>query len=53
MSTTSMDLRWLCDLEGLPAATDGRAGLRVMTVLEAATRSLALEGAFVSVEDVA
>jgi predicted dehydrogenase len=40
-------------LEGRPAATDGRAGLRVMTVLEAAARSLALDGAFVSVEDVA
>jgi predicted dehydrogenase len=37
--------------EGRSAATDGRAGLRVMTVLEAATRSLALDGAFVSLED--
>jgi predicted dehydrogenase len=34
-------------------ATDGRAGLRVMTVLEAAARSLQLDGAFVTVEDCA
>src|SRR5919199_4103981 len=33
------------------AATDGRAGLRVMSVLEAAARSLALDGAFVDVEE--
>jgi predicted dehydrogenase len=37
--------------EGRPAATDGRAGLRVMTVLEAAARSLALDGAFIDVEE--
>jgi predicted dehydrogenase len=37
--------------EGRPAATDGHAGLRVMTVLEAAARSLALDGVFVNVED--
>ena len=37
--------------EGRPAATDGRSGLRVMTVLEAAARSLALDGAFVDVEE--
>src|SRR3954453_20798862 len=37
--------------ERRPAATDGRAGLRVMTVLEAAARSLALDGAFVDVEE--
>jgi predicted dehydrogenase len=37
--------------EGRPAATDGRAGLRVMTVLEAAARSLALDGAFVDVKE--
>ena len=35
--------------EGRPAATDGRAGLRVMRVLEAAARSLRLDGAFVDV----
>ncbi len=34
--------------ERRPPATDGRAGLRVMTVLEAAARSLRLGGAFVS-----
>jgi predicted dehydrogenase len=39
--------------EGRPAATDGRAGLRVMRVLEAAARSLRLEGTFVTVEDCA
>lgn len=38
-------------LEGRPAATDGRAGLRVMAVLDAAARSLALDGAFVSVQE--
>ena len=37
--------------EGRRAATDGRAGLRVMTVLEAAARSLALDGVFVDLED--
>src|SRR4051795_11068558 len=37
--------------ERRPAATDGRAGLRVMTVLEAAARSLALDGVFVNVEE--
>ena len=36
-----------------PTATDARAGLRVMTVLEAAARSLALDGAFVNLEDLA
>src|SRR4051812_41231353 len=36
--------------EGRPATTDGRAGLRVMTVLEAAGRSLALDGSFVALE---
>jgi predicted dehydrogenase len=40
-------------LEGRPAATDGRAGLRVMTVLAAAATSLRLDGAFVTLEDVA
>jgi predicted dehydrogenase len=35
-------------VERRPAATDGRAGLRVMTVLEAAARSLRLGGAFVN-----
>ncbi len=39
--------------QGRPAATDGRAGLRVMTVLEAAARSLRLDGAFVTLEDLA
>ncbi len=34
--------------EGRPAATDGRAGLRVMRVLEAAAQSLGLDGAFVT-----
>jgi predicted dehydrogenase len=38
--------------EGRPAATDGAAGLRVMRVLEAAARSLRLEGAFVTVGDI-
>jgi predicted dehydrogenase len=37
--------------EGRPAATDGHAGLRVMTLLEAAGRSLALDGAFVALEE--
>jgi len=37
--------------EGRPAATDGRAGLRVMTLLEAAGRSLTLDGAFVNLEE--
>ena len=35
---------------GTPAATDGRAGLRVLQILEAASRSLAENGAFVAVE---
>jgi predicted dehydrogenase len=39
--------------EGRPAATDGRAGLRVMRVLEAAARSLRLDGTFVTVEEYA
>ena len=38
--------------EGRPAATDGRAGLRVMGILEAAERSLSMGGAFVAREDV-
>jgi predicted dehydrogenase len=38
-------------LEHRPAATDGRAGLRVMSVLEAAARSLRLDGAFVTLEE--
>jgi predicted dehydrogenase len=37
--------------ERRPAETDGRAGLRVMNVLEAAARSLRLGGAFVSLEE--
>lgn len=37
--------------EGRPAATDGHAGLRVMYILEAATRSLGLDGAFVTLEE--
>jgi len=37
--------------QGRPAATDGRAGLRVMTVLEAAAHSLGLGGAFVTLKD--
>jgi predicted dehydrogenase len=37
--------------EGRAPATDGRAGLRVMGVLEAAARSLRLDGAFVTLED--
>jgi predicted dehydrogenase len=37
-------------LEGRPAATDGRAGLRVMSVLDAAARSLELNGAYVPLE---
>jgi predicted dehydrogenase len=40
-------------LAGRPAATDGRAGLRVMTLLEAAGRSLARDGAFVNLEEMA
>jgi len=39
--------------DGRSPATDGRAGLRVMTQLEATARSLAAGGAFVSVEDIA
>jgi predicted dehydrogenase len=35
-------------LEHRPAATDGRAGLRVMTILEAAERSLRKNGTFVA-----
>jgi len=42
-----------CILEGRAAATDGRAGLRVMSVLEAAAQSLRLDGAFVTLEDYA
>ena len=42
-----------CILEGRSAATDGRAGLRVMSVLEAAAQSLRLDGAFVTLEDYA
>jgi predicted dehydrogenase len=38
-------------LEGRPAATDGRAGLRVMTQLEATATSLRKQGAFVTLED--
>jgi predicted dehydrogenase len=34
---------------GTPAATDGRAGLRVLRILEAASRSLAENGALVAV----
>ncbi len=37
-------------LEGRPAATDGRAGLRVMSILDAAARSLELDGVSVRVE---
>jgi predicted dehydrogenase len=37
--------------EGRAAATDGRAGLRVLTVLGAAATSLRLGGAFVAVEE--
>ncbi|MFC7491314.1 MULTISPECIES: Gfo/Idh/MocA family protein [unclassified Knoellia] len=36
--------------EGRQPATDGRAGLRVMTILEAAERSLGHEGSLVAVE---
>ncbi|MFL6115651.1 MAG: Gfo/Idh/MocA family protein [Catenulispora sp.] len=36
---------------GTPAATDGRAGLRVLRILEAASRSLAENGALVAVDD--
>jgi predicted dehydrogenase len=39
--------------ERRPAATDGRAGLRVMSVLEAAGRSLGRGGAFVSLKELA
>ncbi len=38
--------------EGRAAATDGWAGLRVMRVLEAAARSLRLDGAFVMLGDI-
>ncbi|MGZ4624949.1 MAG: Gfo/Idh/MocA family protein [Kineosporiaceae bacterium] len=38
-------------LGGRSPATDGRAGLRVMSVLEAAARSLGLDGAFVTLEE--
>ena len=37
--------------EGRPALTDGRAGLRVLELLDAASRSLELGGGFVDVED--
>ncbi len=37
--------------EHRPALTDGRAGLRVLELLDAASRSLELGGAFVDVED--
>jgi hypothetical protein len=37
-------------LEGRPAATDGHAGLRVMSVLDAAARSLELNGTYVEME---
>jgi predicted dehydrogenase len=40
-----------CINEVRSSATDGRAGLRVMRVLEAAARSLSLDGAFVTLED--
>jgi len=36
--------------EGRPPATDGRAGLRIVQILEAAMRSLKSEGKFVDVE---
>ncbi|MEY9887624.1 putative dehydrogenase [Catenulispora sp. MAP12-49] len=36
---------------GTPAATDGRAGLRVLRILEAASRSLAENGALVAVNE--
>jgi predicted dehydrogenase len=39
--------------EGRAPATDGSAGLRVMRVLEAAARSLRLDGAFVTIGDIA
>jgi predicted dehydrogenase len=38
--------------EGRAPATDGWSGLRVMRVLEAAARSLRLDGAFVTLEDI-
>jgi predicted dehydrogenase len=38
--------------EGRAAATDGWAGLRVMRVLEAAAKSLTLDGAFVTLGDI-
>jgi predicted dehydrogenase len=38
-------------VEQRPAATDGRAGLRVMRILEAAQRSLHGNGTFVTLED--
>ncbi len=37
--------------EGRPALTDGRAGLRVLQLLDAASRSIDLGGMFVDVED--
>jgi predicted dehydrogenase len=40
-------------IEGRSPATDGRAGLRVMGVLEAAAESLRLDGAFVMLEEYA
>jgi predicted dehydrogenase len=39
-------------LEGRPPATDGWAGLRVMRVLAAATKSLRLDGAFVTLGEI-
>ena len=38
-------------VEQRPPATDGHAGLRVMTILEAAQRSLRQDGTFVTMED--
>jgi predicted dehydrogenase len=38
--------------EGRAPATDGAAGLRVMRVLEAAAKSLGLDGAFVMLGDI-
>jgi predicted dehydrogenase len=38
-------------IEGRSPATDGRSGLRVMSILEAASMSLRLDGAFVKVEE--
>jgi predicted dehydrogenase len=37
--------------ESRPPATDGRAGLRVMGILDAAERSLRLDGVFVAREE--